>query len=202
MFSEERCGQTPVIWLCTRDTHSNLHTPLCIHQHGFMSYSCTVLCGLSPCVNSVYSVKYSLKYTWRGPSLSTIGHKQSSRDGLTCSSLQDNLWQRRSSWFWDGTLWRHCSQGEDDVSGFFVERVESQRAWLLISEAQKPHSQFPPALYSSVYSELWEADEAFSLLILRAQSDKRWSIYERQKTAFLTKYHVLSERFPGTIVQV
>ena len=58
-----------LIWLCTRDTYTYLnthtHKPLCIHQRRFMSYSCTVLCELSPCVNLVYSVKYSLKNTWR-----------------------------------------------------------------------------------------------------------------------------------------
>lgn len=36
------------------------------------------------------------------------------------------------------------------------------------------HSQFPSALYGSIYSELGEADEALSFLILQAKTDGGW----------------------------
>lgn len=46
------------------------------------------------------------------PHWDTNAHSETCRDthSLTCSFPQDNLWRRRSSWFWDDRLWRHCSQ--------------------------------------------------------------------------------------------
>lgn len=78
-----------------------------------MPYSCTVLCGLLPCVNLVYPVKIFIKVHVTSPApwlLSALRHTHSLTHSLTCSFPQDNLWRRRSSWFWDDRLWRHCSQ--------------------------------------------------------------------------------------------
>lgn len=146
-----------------------------------MPYSCTVLCGLLPCVNLVYPVKIFIKVHVTSPAswlLSALRHTHSLTHSLTCSFPQDNLWRRRSSWFWDDRLWRHCSQsGRRRLISVFVVHFVWARAnvaWLLILATCEGDSQFPSALYGSVYSELWEADEALSLLILQAQSDGGW----------------------------
>lgn len=78
------------------------------------------------------------------------------------------------------------SQTEKDWLAFFffcASRfvAESKRAWLVILATYDGDSQFPPALYGSVYSELGEADEALSLLILQAETDgERWYIIDSE----------------------
>lgn len=84
-------------------------------------------------------------------------------------------------------LWRHCRQsgGRQLISFLIVVHVylvESKWAWLLILTTCVGHSQFPSALNGSVYSELWEADEALSFLILQAQSDGGGGTSSAQRT--------------------
>lgn len=62
------------------------------------------------------------------------------------------------------------------IRGMFVcARVgERKCALLVILTTCDGHLQFPSALYGSIYSELREADEALSLLILHAKTDGGW----------------------------
>ena len=46
---------------------------------------------------------------------------------------------------------------------------------------QEGHSQFPSALNRSVYSELWETDEALCLLILQGEREREGGVRERER---------------------
>lgn len=147
----------------------------------FMPYSCTVLCGVLPCVNFLYSVEMFIKGHMTSPAswlLSTLRPRRSAPHAHSPVHFFKTVCGKEEALDFgmtgfEGTAVR---QGEEDWLVFCCKHCvgESKCAWLLISVTREGHSQFPSALYGSVYSELWEADEALSLLILQADGGWWW----------------------------